>query len=65
MFPDSAPDFTVDAYYSESQPVIYRLSGDIFDLYMNPDFAKKAGFSKPIMHGLCTHGWADENCHIF
>ena len=57
-FPDRAPDFIVDAQPSESQPLIYRLSGDIFDLHVNPDFAKMAGFEKPIMHGLCTHGYA-------
>ncbi len=58
VFPDRAPDFIVDAHPSESQPLIYRLSGDIFDLHVNPDFAKMAGFEKPIMHGLCTHGYA-------
>jgi NAD(P)-dependent dehydrogenase (short-subunit alcohol dehydrogenase family)/acyl dehydratase/putative sterol carrier protein len=58
IFPDRAPDFIVDAHPSESQPLIYRLSGDIFDLHVNPEFAKMAGFEKPIMHGLCTHGYA-------
>ncbi len=58
VFPDRAPDFIVAAHPSESQPLIYRLSGDIFDLHVNPDFAKMAGFEKPIMHGLCTHGYA-------
>ena len=58
VFPDRDPDFVVDAHPSESQPLIYRLSGDIFDLHVNPDFAKMAGFEKPIMHGLCTHGYA-------
>ncbi len=58
VFPDRAPDFMVDAHPSENQPLIYRLSGDIFDLHVNPDFAKMAGFEKPIMHGLCTHGYA-------
>jgi NAD(P)-dependent dehydrogenase (short-subunit alcohol dehydrogenase family)/putative sterol carrier protein/acyl dehydratase len=57
-FPDRAPDFVVEAHPSENQPLIYRLSGDIFDLHVNPDFAKMAGFEKPIMHGLCTHGYA-------
>jgi NAD(P)-dependent dehydrogenase (short-subunit alcohol dehydrogenase family)/acyl dehydratase/putative sterol carrier protein len=57
-FPDRTPDFIVDAHPSESQPLIYRLSGDIFDLHVNPEFAKMAGFEKPIMHGLCTHGYA-------
>lgn len=58
VFPDRAPDFVVDAHPSENQPLIYRLSGDIFDLHVNPEFAKMAGFEKPIMHGLCTHGYA-------
>ncbi|MBI5592571.1 MAG: SDR family NAD(P)-dependent oxidoreductase [Deltaproteobacteria bacterium] len=58
VFPDREPDFIVDAHPSENQPLIYRLSGDIFDLHVDPDFARMAGFEKPIMHGLCTHGYA-------
>jgi len=57
-FPDRDPDFTVDASPSETQPLIYRLSGDVFPLHVDPEFAKMAGFEKPIMHGLCTHGYA-------
>jgi NAD(P)-dependent dehydrogenase (short-subunit alcohol dehydrogenase family)/putative sterol carrier protein/acyl dehydratase len=58
IFPDRDPDFVVDAQPSENQPLIYRLSGDIFDLHVNPEFARMSGFEKPIMHGLCTHGYA-------
>jgi acyl dehydratase len=58
VFPDRAPDIIVDAHPSENQPLIYRLSGDFFDLHVDPVFAKMAGFQKPIMHGLCTHGYA-------
>jgi len=57
-FPDRDPDFVVDASPSENQPLIYRLSGDVFQLHVDPEFAKMAGFDKPIMHGLCTHGYA-------
>ncbi|HDI59209.1 MAG TPA: short-chain dehydrogenase, partial [Desulfobacteraceae bacterium] len=57
-FPDRAPDFTVADTPSENQPLLYRLSGDIFQLHVDPEFAKMAGFDKPIMHGLCTHGFA-------
>jgi NAD(P)-dependent dehydrogenase (short-subunit alcohol dehydrogenase family)/acyl dehydratase/putative sterol carrier protein len=57
-FPDRDPDFSVDASPSENQPLIYRLSGDVFQLHVDPEFAKMAGFEKPIMHGLCTHGYA-------
>ncbi|MFZ3045691.1 MAG: SDR family NAD(P)-dependent oxidoreductase [Desulfatirhabdiaceae bacterium] len=58
VFPDRDPDFVVEAHPSENQPLIYRLSGDIFDLHVNPEFARMSGFEKPIMHGLCTHGYA-------
>ncbi len=57
-FPDRDPDFSVDASPSDNQPLIYRLSGDVFQLHVDPEFARMAGFEKPIMHGLCTHGYA-------
>jgi NAD(P)-dependent dehydrogenase (short-subunit alcohol dehydrogenase family)/acyl dehydratase/putative sterol carrier protein len=58
IFPDREPDFTVAAAPSPDQPLIYRLSGDVFSLHVDPEFAKMSGFEKPIMHGLCTHGFA-------
>ncbi len=58
VFPDRAPDIEVAAHPSAHQPLLYRLSGDFFTLHVDPDFARMAGFEKPIMHGLCTHGYA-------
>ncbi|MGD9289408.1 MAG: SDR family NAD(P)-dependent oxidoreductase [Desulfobacterales bacterium] len=57
-FPERAPDFVVEGKPSEDQPLIYRLSGDVFQLHIDQEFAEMAGFEKPIMHGLCTHGYA-------
>jgi NAD(P)-dependent dehydrogenase (short-subunit alcohol dehydrogenase family)/acyl dehydratase/putative sterol carrier protein len=57
-FPERTPDFEVAAKPSGDQPLLYRLSGDVFALHVDEDFAKMAGFEKPIMHGLCTHGFA-------
>jgi len=57
-FPERDPDFEVDGKPTEDQPLIYRLSGDVFQLHVDQDFAEMAGFDKPIMHGLCTHGYA-------
>lgn len=57
-FPDREPDFVVEAAPAPDQPLIFRLSGDTFQLHVDSEFAKMAGFEKPIMHGLCTHGYA-------
>lgn len=58
VFPDREPDFVIDGEPAENQPLLYRLSGDVFQLHVDPEFAKMSGFEKPIMHGLCTHGFA-------
>ncbi len=58
VFPDRHPDFVVESTPLEGQPLMFRLSGDTFQLHVDAEFAKMAGFEKPIMHGLCTHGFA-------
>jgi len=58
VFPERTPDFEIEAQPTPDQPLLYRLSGDVFQLHVDPGFAKMAGFQKPIMHGLCTHGFA-------
>ncbi len=56
--PDRAPDHRVDAPTRPEQALIYRLSGDRNPLHSDPTFAGFAGFDRPILHGLCTYGFA-------
>jgi acyl dehydratase len=54
--PERAPDRTIDLPTLARQALIYRLSGDYNPIHADPDAAAKAGFERPILHGLCTFG---------
>lgn len=54
--PDGPPDVTVEGIIAENQAHIYRLSGDLNPLHIDPDAARFGGFDEPILHGLCTFG---------
>ncbi|HBN8522189.1 MaoC/PaaZ C-terminal domain-containing protein [Pseudomonas aeruginosa] len=58
--PDSSPDFIVDLPTRPEQALYYRMNGDGNPLHADPTVAAAAGFSRPILHGLCTFGIA---CH--
>ena len=56
--PDRKPDKSIAMKTLPQQALIYRLSGDMNPLHADPDFAKLGGFDRPILHGLCTYGYA-------
>jgi acyl dehydratase len=55
--PDREPDHVVRHQTRSDQGVLYRLTGDRVALHIDPEFAQKAGYDKPFMHGLCTYGF--------
>ncbi|HEY0121615.1 MAG TPA: MaoC/PaaZ C-terminal domain-containing protein [Rhizobium sp.] len=56
--PDRTPDATFAIAVPEDAALLYRLNGDLNPLHSDPAYAARAGFPRPILHGLCTFGYA-------
>lgn len=56
--PRREPDLSCDTPTRADQALLFRLNGDRNPLHADPDAAAAAGFSIPILHGLCSYGIA-------
>ncbi len=54
--PEGPPDHIVDLETGAEQALLYRLNGDLNPLHSDPELARKLGFDRPILHGLCSAG---------
>jgi len=55
--PSGAPDAQVTYQTRPDQALLYRLTGDRNPLHSDPKFAARGGFTRPILHGMCTYGY--------
>jgi 3-hydroxyacyl-CoA dehydrogenase/3a,7a,12a-trihydroxy-5b-cholest-24-enoyl-CoA hydratase len=56
--PERDPDVAHEEAIPANQALLYRLAGDRNPLHADPEMAALGGYDRPILHGLCTFGFA-------
>ena len=56
--PQGEASHAIDTPTLQQQALLYRLNGDANPLHSDYALAAKAGFPRPILHGMCTMGMA-------
>jgi acyl dehydratase len=54
--PEREPDVRFSVSTSPDQAALYRLSGDLNPIHIDPEMARAHGYERPFLHGLCTYG---------
>lgn len=57
-YPDRKPDYEATEYMAENLACLYRLSGDTYEVHVDPEISGKYGYEMPFLQGLCTYGFA-------
>lgn len=58
QIPETPPDHVFDTPTRPEQALYYRWNGDPNPLHLDPRVAARAGYDRPILHGLCSFGCA-------
>ena len=48
------PGWEAEVRTTVDQAALYRLTGDLHPVHIDPEVARANGFERPILHGLCT-----------
>ena len=56
--PSRDPDRVLHGVFPENAAILYRLTGDLYPIHVDPEAAGKARLPHPILHGLCSMGYA-------
>jgi acyl dehydratase len=56
--PERSCDSQIVLETRKDQAALYRLSGDMNPLHIDPTTARLSGFDRPVLHGLCTYAMA-------